>query len=611
MPTCDIVEKSCPDSICKAETRFNGRFIKCVCNTDLCNGNMSWTPESKQLQLTNSNSKDEVLKAAVIILPGVFVFLMFWFLTAKSKRFFMEPKDNQLSCPDDVQRLCSCQTTGASEMEIDDIKLQQILHHGNFATVWQGEYQGSIVAVKVFPGERKHIFTAEKEVYELPLMKHPGIVNFLGTGRESDCSNWLIVLQYVEYGSLHSYLCKHTTNWMLSLKLCQSLSEGLSYLHTDLHKYDVHKPSVAHRDLSSSNVLVRADGSCVLCDFGCSTILRLCSRQWLSQMTDMEDHAQMGTLCYRSPEILEGSVNLKSSSCLMQGDIYSLGLLLWEIWMRCSDLFEGGIAPPHLLPYESELGAGAVLDDLIQFVLQMQKRPSIPEHWQWLPQGSALQELLTDCWDCDPDARLTAQCLDAEDELRLCSLKFLVNLITPEDHKVPGLGLFRPNTTMWPNQGPPPPMGPPNPAYPPGSSPAYPGVPPPGAYPQPPNPALPPGHYPADMNPAMVPHPPYGAPGPQPYPMVPGGFPGAPPAGVYPGPYPHAPSAGHHKGHHKDKHHGALPGALAGGMAGVGMGLVGHKAHKKMKKKMKKAHKHGHHKHGKSSSSSSSSSDSD
>lgn len=26
-------------------------------------------------------------------------------------------------------------------------------------------------------------------------------------------------------------------------------------------------------------------------------------------------------------------------------------------------------------------------------------------------QGSKLQELLTDCWDCDPDARLSAQCV--------------------------------------------------------------------------------------------------------------------------------------------------------------------------------------------------------
>lgn len=79
--------------------------------------------------------------------------------------------------------------------------LSQIVGHGNFATVWKGKYQGSVVAVKVFPAGWKHKFTAEKEIYELPLMRHAGIVRFLGTGRKPDGDNWLIVLQYAEYVS--------------------------------------------------------------------------------------------------------------------------------------------------------------------------------------------------------------------------------------------------------------------------------------------------------------------------------------------------------------------------------------------------------------------------
>ncbi|TKS70627.1 Bone morphogenetic protein receptor type-2 [Collichthys lucidus] len=288
----------------------------------------------------------------------------------------------------------------------------QIVGHGRFATVWRGKYQGSTVAVKVFPAGWKQKFTAEKEVYELPLMKHAGIVNFLGTGRKPDGGSWLIVLQFAKYGSLHSFLCEHTTNWMSLLKLCQSLSQGLSYLHSDLHRHDVHKPPVAHRDLSSSNVLVRADGTCALCDFGCSAILRFCSgyRHWQSHMT-LLGHAQLGRLRYMPPEILDGSVDLSNTWCLMQGDIYALGLLLWEIWMRCTDLFEGGNVPQHLLPYESELGLNVTQESLILHVFHMDKRPSIPQHWGLLPQGTKLQELLSDCWDCDPEARLSAQCV--------------------------------------------------------------------------------------------------------------------------------------------------------------------------------------------------------
>lgn len=76
--------------------------------------------------------------------------------------------------------------------------LFQIVRHGQFASVWKGKYQGSVVAVKVFPAGWKNKFTAEKEVYELPLMKHAGIVCFLGTGMKLDDGSWLIVLQFAE-----------------------------------------------------------------------------------------------------------------------------------------------------------------------------------------------------------------------------------------------------------------------------------------------------------------------------------------------------------------------------------------------------------------------------
>ncbi|XP_070706208.1 bone morphogenetic protein receptor type-2-like [Pempheris klunzingeri] len=406
---CDRVEKSCPDATCKGQTHFTGHFIKCMCHTDLCNSKLTWTPELDKL--THSYSVDEIVKTAVI--TGALILLCFIIIAATCRSLHKEKNENPPLLDDySVSPLCSCQTTKTSKIDIANIELQQIVGHGHFATVWQGEYQGSVVAVKVFSAGWKHKFTAEKEVYELPLMKHAGIVQFLGTGRKPDENSWLIVLQFAEYGSLHSFLSKHTTNWMMSLKLCQSLSQGLSYLHSDLHRHDVHKPPVAHRNLSSSSVLVRADGTCALCDFGCSTILRSCSgHRRLQSHTANVGRAQLSTLCYMSPEILEGSVNHSSTCGFMQGDIYALGLLLWEIWMRCSDLFEGGIVPQHLLPYESELGDNMTLENLILHVFHMDKRPSIPEQWKRLPQGSALQELLTDCWDYDAEARLTVQCV--------------------------------------------------------------------------------------------------------------------------------------------------------------------------------------------------------
>lgn len=51
------------------------------------------------------------------------------------------------------------------------------------------------------------------------------------------------------------------------------MSKLLINLQIEYFLADARKPPVAHGDLSSSNVLVGADGACVLCDFGCATIL--------------------------------------------------------------------------------------------------------------------------------------------------------------------------------------------------------------------------------------------------------------------------------------------------------------------------------------------------
>ncbi|XP_054639916.1 anti-Muellerian hormone type-2 receptor-like isoform X2 [Dunckerocampus dactyliophorus] len=403
---CNKVEKSCPHATCKPQARQKN-LVKCVCNADLCNSNINWTGLSQEPGPTGSVDETWIIIVvlSVALLCFVIVALQWLHLSQRKSNISSRetPQASLHSSP-----VCSCQTTHTSQMDVTHIQLHQMVARGHFATVWRGTHGGSVVAVKVIPAAMKHAFTSEEEVYGLPLMKHASIICFLGSGRRSHDGSWLIVLQYAEYGSLHSFLCKNTTSWLLSLKMCHSLSQGLCYLHTDLHTQEGHKPPVAHRDLSSFNVLVRADGTCALSDFGCSTILRSCLGHCQTRTT--KSHAQAGTLCYMSPEILEGSVNLLSNWCL-HADVYALGLLLWEIWMRCSALFQDDAPPQHLLPYQQELGARLTWESLTIHVSHMERRPSIPEHWRLLRQGSALQGLLRECWDCDPDARLTAQCV--------------------------------------------------------------------------------------------------------------------------------------------------------------------------------------------------------
>uniref|UniRef100_A0A3B3T651 receptor protein serine/threonine kinase n=1 Tax=Paramormyrops kingsleyae TaxID=1676925 RepID=A0A3B3T651_9TELE len=270
------------------------------------------------------------------------------------------------------------------------LKLIIFIYVGHFSSVWQGCLNKATVAVKVFPAAHRRSFIKEREVFGLPLMEHPGLVHDLNLRKHvlfQECSN--IVYMFA----------------LLSLCL---------FIHASV--YFLHKPAITHGDLSSSNVLVRVDGTCTLCNFGCATVLRTCSGQPRLQKQrekTCQCISQVGTLCYTSPEILEGCVNLNNDLWLIQGDVYALGLLLWELWSRCSDLYAESPVPEHQLPYEAELGPSPSLDDLILFVSQRRERPTLPIPWRQFTQvlyHGRLYVFVEDCWDHEPEARLTAQC---------------------------------------------------------------------------------------------------------------------------------------------------------------------------------------------------------
>ncbi|XP_053723122.1 anti-Muellerian hormone type-2 receptor-like [Synchiropus splendidus] len=400
---CDYVEKSCPEKTCIGQSSYSKRVIKCACNTDLCNAKLVWSPAAEEPPVTDSLP----LEMIAVVVIGILVAVSLGLVAARLSCMFQQRKRNpKSSCHHSLASpLCSCWKATTSEIDISKIEAQQIVATGHFSAHWKGLYRGSTVAVKVFPPSRKHRFLREKEVYELPLMKHAAIAHFLGTGGKTgtDGTSWFVVLRSTDHGSLHSFLSEHTNNWMMSLRLCRSLSLGLSFLHSDLHQDGLHKPPVAHRNLSGFSILVKVDGTCALCDFECSTILRRCS--WRFPLQTRSEDFQRSSLSYLSPEVLEGSVNLSGSWCL-QADVYGLALLLWEIFMRCSDMFEGGEVPVHVVPYESELGPNMTVEQLTWHVLHQEQRPSIPQHW-----GSDMRALLMECWEPDPDARLTAPCV--------------------------------------------------------------------------------------------------------------------------------------------------------------------------------------------------------
>ncbi|KAM4047864.1 anti-Muellerian hormone type-2 receptor isoform 2-T2 [Anomaloglossus baeobatrachus] len=231
-------------------------------------------------------------------------------------------------------------------------------------------------------------------------------------------------------GSLRSYLTDQTIDWDTACRMAISLARGLAFLHSDLWNGDVCKPAIAHRDLSSDNILVTADSSCVITDFGLSVVLENC--QMKKNPRDPVTLNMTGTLRYMSPEMLDGSLNLKSwKKALTQADVYSLGLLMWEIFSRCNDLYADHQCPEFRVAFSDELGPNPTLNELQSLVVENKQRP-IPRNWRKnLQLFETLWETLEDCWDPDSEARLTAQC--AEQRLR--------NLLSAPMSLVPGNGI--------------------------------------------------------------------------------------------------------------------------------------------------------------------------
>ncbi|KAM8794112.1 anti-Muellerian hormone type-2 receptor [Eudromia elegans] len=292
--------------------------------------------------------------------------------------------------------------------ELQALRFLQVLQAGRFSAVWRGTLHQRPVAIKAFAAGAGGRFAAERAVLALPLMQHRNVARLLGARRPGPrARGGLLLLQLYPAGSLRHFLRQHVGTWAGSLRLALSLARGLAFLHQEQWRDGLYKPSVVHRDLSSQNVLVREDGTCAIGDFG----LALALPPPRSSARRAVPIRKAGTQRYLAPEILDESLDLRAwGRALRQADVYALALLLWEILSRCQALSPGRPVPEFRLAYEAELGASPSPAQLRRLAALERRRPLIPPAWHRAGRvAGGLPELLEDCWDPDPEARLSAE----------------------------------------------------------------------------------------------------------------------------------------------------------------------------------------------------------
>jgi len=187
---------------------------------------------------------------------------------------------------------------------------------GGMGTVYLAERDGDPpVAVKVIRGligeDGLRRFRAERQM--LASLQHPGIARLLDGGTTGGGLPYL-VMEHVDGVPIDEYCARQALGVTDRIHLFRRVCDAVSHAHRSL---------VVHRDIKPSNILVAADGSPKLLDFG---VAKLLSGDGTDADTPTAPSRRLLTPDYASPEQLHGSGPITTSA-----DVYSLGVLLCEL----------------------------------------------------------------------------------------------------------------------------------------------------------------------------------------------------------------------------------------------------------------------------------------
>ncbi|KAJ0432067.1 putative protein kinase RLK-Pelle-LRR-I-1 family [Helianthus annuus] len=186
---------------------------------------------------------------------------------------------------------------------------------GSFGPVYYGKMKdGKEVAVKMMADSSSH--GAQQFVTEVALLSrihHRNLVPLIGYCEEEH--HRMLVYEYMHNGTLrdhvHDKVNKKHLDWRARLRIAEDSAKGLEYLHTGCN------PSIIHRDIKTSNILLDINMRAKVSDFGLS-------RQTEEDLTHVSSVAR-GTVGYLDPEYYANQQLTEKS------DVYSFGVVLLEL----------------------------------------------------------------------------------------------------------------------------------------------------------------------------------------------------------------------------------------------------------------------------------------
>ncbi|CAF0794758.1 unnamed protein product [Adineta steineri] len=259
-----------------------------------------------------------------------------------------------------------------------DLLFEEQIGQGGFADVYKGQWlsQHHQVAIKTIRITYLTDNIKQSVLNEIATMYKIRYNHVLGVfGACIEPNNYALVVEYMSLGSLFDVLQKneHINSWEDRWSIALQMAKGVNYLHS---------MSILHCDIKSLNFLMEKaiDGYLVkISDFGLAKIRQETSRQTSEQAQQLVE--SRGTLQWKAPELLKFGKPSQAS------DIYSLGIVLWELATRC-------------IPYDG------VDEAVICQGVKAGERLEIPQD---VP--SSFASIISQAWSQEPNKRPTASAL--------------------------------------------------------------------------------------------------------------------------------------------------------------------------------------------------------